>query len=73
MDPEKHTRYLSSYKPNDYFWGIGIENETYLQFSKTFSHPTSGIHTNHLPERYSVNYYVALDYLQHLKKEMEIF
>jgi len=70
MDPEKHTRYLSSYQPNDYFWGLGIENETYLQFSKTFSHPTSGIHVNHRPERYSVNYYVGLepDYKLHLKE-----
>jgi hypothetical protein len=61
MDPEKHTRYLSAYKPNDYFWGLGIENETYLQFSKTFAHPTSGIHTNHRPERYSVNNLVKRD------------
>jgi hypothetical protein len=70
MDPEKHTRYLSAYKSNDYFWGLGIENETYLQFSRTYMHPTSGIYTNHKPERYSVNYYVGLDpeYKTHLKE-----
>ena len=61
MDPEKHTRYLTSYKPNDVFWGLGIENETYLQFTKSFAHPTSGIHANHRPERYSVNYYMGLN------------
>ena len=70
MDPDKHTRYLSSYKPNDYFWGIGIENETYLQFTKQFSHPTLGIHQNHKQERYSVNYYATLnpEYKDHLKQ-----
>ena len=70
MDPDKHTRYLSAYKPNDYFWGLGIENETYLQFSRMYSHPTTGIYTNHKPERYSVNYYVGLDpeYKNHLKE-----
>jgi hypothetical protein len=39
MDPEQHTRYLAIYKPNDVFWGLGIENETYLQFTKSFAHP----------------------------------
>lgn len=70
MDPEKHTRYLVDYKPNDLFWGLGIENETYLQFTKPFAHPTTGIHTNHRPERYSVNYYVGLnpEYKEHMKE-----
>jgi len=69
MDPEKHTRYLINYKANDLFWGIGIENETYLQFTKPFAHPTAGIHTNHRPERYSVNYYMGLnpDYKEDMK------
>lgn len=70
MEPEKHARYLLNYKPNELFWGLGIENETYLQFSKSYSHPTAGIHINHKPERYSVNYYVGLDqeYKLHLKE-----
>lgn len=69
MDSEKHTRYLSSYQPNDYFWGIGIENETYLQFTKAFAHPTLGIHQNHKQERYSVNYYNGLnpEYKNHIQ------
>jgi len=31
-DPFKHERYNRSYKANDYYWGVGIELETYLQF-----------------------------------------
>ena len=27
----KHKKYYSSYKPNDTYWGIGIENETYIE------------------------------------------
>ncbi len=48
MDPEQHTRYLAIYKPNDVFWGLGIENETYLQFTKSFAHPRFWRFTNNL-------------------------
>ena len=67
MDPEKHARYLESYKPNDYFWGLGIENETYLQFS---SNAMNVIHATHKRERYSVNYFEKLnpDYKEHIKQ-----
>ena len=30
----KHLRYKSMYKENELFWGIGIEEETYLQFTE---------------------------------------
>jgi len=56
-DPEKHTRYLSDYKPNDYFWGLGIENETYLQFAEPVIFTAKELLTRHRPERYSVNYF----------------
>ena len=60
-DPEKHTRYQNQYKPNDFFWGIGIENETYLQFSNHVTHNVKTIYNNHKPERYSVNYFSGLN------------
>jgi hypothetical protein len=60
-DPEKHTRYQTQYKPNDFFWGIGIENETYLQFTKPKTHTVKSIYNNHKPERYSVNYFSGLN------------
>jgi hypothetical protein len=60
-DPDKHTRYQNQYKPNDYFWGIGIENETYLQFTNPKLHTTDTIYNNHKAERYSVNYFSGLN------------
>jgi len=57
---KKHKKYFDSYKPNDIFWGIGIENETYLEVSL----PNTQIMksgdfflNNHKRERYSVDYY----------------
>ena len=31
---DKHRNYLQYYIPDDYYWGIGIENETYFEMSK---------------------------------------
>lgn len=56
-DPEKHTRYLFQYRPNECFWGIGIENETYLQFTHPINFTAEELQTRHRPERYSVNYF----------------
>lgn len=53
----KHIKYFSSYKPNDYFWGIGIENETYIEVKKQPKINGSFIQENHKRERYSVDYY----------------
>lgn len=60
-DPYKHIRYKEQYKSNDFFWGIGIENETYLQFTNSNKMLTKDIHQNHKPERYSVNYFAGLN------------
>ena len=53
----KHVKYKDTYRPFDYFWGLGVEHETYIQTStfkkfKTFEGSTK-------PERYSVSYYKA--------------
>ena len=34
---EKHHKYKNVYKPNTLYWGLGIENELYLEFSKKIS------------------------------------
>lgn len=60
-DPAKHARYNDYYKSNDLFWGIGIENETYLQFTEPKQLTAKAIYENHKPERYSVNYFSGLN------------
>ena len=53
----KHNKYLSSYKSGDTFWGIGIENETYLELPNQPKVSGKLIQNSHKSERYSVNYY----------------
>jgi len=53
----KHKKYGTGYRPYDYYWGLGIEHETYIQTSKT-THFHAFAHSMH-PERYSVRYYNA--------------
>jgi len=53
----KHNKYFSVYKPNDYFWGIGIENETYIEIKDQPKVKGAFLQDNHKRERYSVNYY----------------
>jgi hypothetical protein len=53
----KHLRYKSMYKENELFWGLGIEEETYLQFTKPIYVASPILKTCHSAERYSVKYY----------------
>ncbi len=54
-DLPKHRRYKGSYRRFDYYWGLGIEHETYFKTSqKKEIQSFEGILK---PERYSVNYY----------------
>jgi len=55
--PNKHTKYFSSYKANDLFWGIGIENETYLEIPNQPGVTGEFLKNNQKRERYSVDYY----------------
>lgn len=52
-------RYKSMYKPNELYWGLGIEEETYLQFTKPIYVAAPIIRTAHAAERYSVKYYTT--------------
>lgn len=53
---EKHKKYKSQYKPNDLYWGLGIERECYLETNAT--EPVTGdFFNNQQRERYSVDYY----------------
>lgn len=54
---DKHKKYKNSYKPNDFFWGLGIEHETYIETSKLKQITLKSLKENRARERYSVNYY----------------
>ena len=70
---EKHQKYLNFYDnrfgligdrvgsndttDEEEFWGIGIENESYLMFQDMETVTNRFVQTNHKPERYSVNYW----------------
>jgi len=53
---KKHKKYFSAYKPNDLYWGIGIENETYLEVPN-YEKVKGSFFKNQQRERYSVDYY----------------
>ena len=55
---DKHRNYLQYYKPNDTYWGVGIEHETYFEFSQLLNiNPIIFYTDNAIKERYSVDYY----------------
>lgn len=60
-DQEKHNKYNEFYNninnKDTVYWGLGIENESYLMFKKLLSTTKNLMVKNHKPERYSVNYY----------------
>jgi hypothetical protein len=58
MNLPKHARYATAYRRLDYFWGLGIEHETYVATSQTRTVRTFDS-ASLKPERYSVSYYKA--------------
>ncbi len=54
---EKHKRYLEHHVPGEVFWGLGIENETYLELYDGLQVPAEFVLHNQRRERYSVNYW----------------
>ena len=56
-DLPKHIKYKAAYKRFDYYWGIGIEHETYLKTTQTKYITT--FEGAMKQERYSVNYYAV--------------
>jgi hypothetical protein len=59
---EKHVKYDQFYENNKNrdkeYWGIGIENESYMMFNKSISVTKEFLINNHKRERYSVDYWV---------------
>jgi len=54
---DKHKKYECHYKPNDIFFGFGIETEYYLEFENEIAFDYLRFLQNHKKERYSVDYY----------------
>ncbi len=63
---EKHVKYKEQYLPDEIYWGLGIENEVYLEFEKKIQISKKEFIENHKRERYSVDYYS-----NYKKKELE--
>jgi hypothetical protein len=60
---EKHKKYQKYYNKNSFYWGIGIENELYLEFEEKMQVDRDFFMKNHKRERYSVDYF--LNYKKH--------
>ncbi len=58
---DKHRNYLEKYISNDLYWGIGIENEVYLEFEKSYdiSDNLNFFLNNAKRERYSIDYFTS--------------
>ena len=63
----KHEKYLDSYMPGDVYWGLGIENETYIEMSGGKAINADFIN-NRKRERYSVDYWSI--YNKHLAEAL---
>lgn len=59
MSGDKHSKYYNSYIANDFYWGIGIENESYLEFENTKKVDENFFRKEHCRERYSVDYFIT--------------
>lgn len=55
---EKHQRYQTAYQRFGWFWGLGVEHETYMATTQTRTVRTIDGPAMR-PERYSVSYYAA--------------
>lgn len=53
----KHLKYKDSYIPNDIFWGLGLEHETYLEAGSEVAFTLGDMLTKTKAERYSVRYF----------------
>jgi hypothetical protein len=54
---DKHIQYADSHIPGEVFWGIGIENETYIEVRTPVKVTRDFFLTKHGRERYSVDYW----------------
>lgn len=53
----KHLKYKDAYIPNDFYWGLGLEHETYIETSARKTMSLLDVLKNTNRERYSVSYF----------------
>jgi hypothetical protein len=58
---EKYKHYQDVYQPNDMYWGLGVEHETYLETNKLKQVSHKELKEHRQPERYSIHYYDVYD------------
>jgi hypothetical protein len=58
---EKHNKYKDSYGSNEVFFGLGIENEVYLELESGIEFTEEKFLKNRRRERYSVDYNTSYD------------
>lgn len=68
---EKHKKYKDKYGRMERFWGLGIEEETYFQFTKPLHVAAPICRTAHKPERYSVDYYKT--FKEGYRKDIDVY
>lgn len=71
---DKHLKYKSQYKKKTRFWGLGIENELYLEFENRKKITKDFFLNSKIRERYSIDYFsnYKKEYLDEaLKKTLE--
>jgi len=75
----KYIKYKDLYEKNKLYWGLGIENEVYLECEKTKKVSKEYILKNKIRERYSIDYYSnykddfgLVHYFYHEKEDMEV-
>jgi hypothetical protein len=54
---QKHNKYANKYVPNAIYWGLGIENEIYLEFREMYQFKKADFIKSCKRERYSVDYF----------------
>jgi hypothetical protein len=67
---KKHLKYRQQYKQEPIYWGLGIENEVYLEFENKLEINEENFIKSCKRERYSVNYfenYKHFDFIKALK------
>ena len=72
---DKHNKYVEFYntlnKKDTEYWGIGLENESYLMFENLYEVNKNFLINNHKRERYSVNYWENYN-IEKLNKTLEL-